>query len=167
MKKSETVLLTTLKCVKLKIVPNGTPGTVLAIIYPRNVLPPELPTAVICIFPTYTGPPYLQNVPHSVPIIPIVRKWQKGTTTCTRTGLPLILGTALSIHRLQGKTCDKIILNPGPKEFSQGLLFTGASRVKSFTDLAFSPMPYYDRFAQVKYPKKKKLEDRIKVLKVK
>ena len=73
--------------------------------------------------------------------------------------LPLILGYAVSIHRLQGKTCDKIILNPGPKEFTQGILFTGASRVKSFTDLVFSPMPYFQRFTQVKYPQKKRVEE--------
>ena len=73
--------------------------------------------------------------------------------------LPFIIGYALSIHRLQGKTCEKVILNPGPKEFTQGLLFTGASRVKCFTDLAFSPMPYFQRFTQIKYPKKKKQEE--------
>ena len=113
---------------------NGAMGTVLGIIYPPTSQPPELPAAVICIFPSYTGPPYLENVPQSFAVIPITRKWQKGKTTCSRTMIPLIIGYALSIHRLQGKTCDKIILNPGPKEFSQGLLFTGVSRVKSYPD---------------------------------
>ena len=138
---------------------NGAMGIVRGIIYARNSHPPDLPAAVICTFPSYTGPPYLQNLPHSYAVTPITRKWQKGKTTCSRTMLPLIIGYALSIHRLQGKTCDKIILNPGPKEFSQGLLFTGVSRVKAFTDLAFSPMPYYQRFLQVKYPRRKQLEE--------
>ena len=62
--------------------------------------------------------------------------------------LPMILGYALSIHKLQGATIDKVILNAGPKEFALGLLFVGASRVKSFEGLALDPFPNYDRFAQ-------------------
>ena len=144
---------------------NGSQGTVLAIIYPHNVKPPQLPTAVICIFPGYSGPPYIENIPHSVAITPITRTWKNRGTLCSRTMLPIILAYALSIHRLQGKTCEKIILNPGPKEFSQGLLFVGASRVKNFTDLSFSPMPYFQRFSQVKHPPQKKKEmERLQML---
>ena len=38
-------------------------------------------------------------------------------------------------------------------------MFTGASRVKLFTDLSFSPFPYYQQFSEIKYPKKKKEEE--------
>ena len=138
---------------------NGADGTVIAIVYRPGSKPPELPVAVICSFPKYIGPPYLENVPHSVPIVPITRKWLQGQETCSRTMIPLISGYALSIHRLQGKTCDKVILNPGPKEFTSGLMFVGVSRVKNFKDLAFSPMPYYQRFTQIKFPKKRRLEE--------
>jgi ATP-dependent exoDNAse (exonuclease V) alpha subunit len=61
----------------------------------------------------------------------------------------MILGYALSIHKLQGSTCDRVILNPGPKEFAAGLLLVGATRTKTFQGLAFHPMPNYIRFEQV------------------
>ena len=138
---------------------NGADGTVVAILYTAQTKPPALPAAVICSFPSYIGPSYLPDYPQSVPITPITRKWQEGSTMCTRTMLPLILGYALSIHRLQGKTLPKEILNPGEKEFTSGLMYTGVSRVKHFHDLAFYPMPPFQRFAQIKYPKKRQTED--------
>ncbi|XP_070201319.1 ubiquitin carboxyl-terminal hydrolase 50-like [Littorina saxatilis] len=63
--------------------------------------------------------------------------------------LPMILGYALSIHRLQGATLEKVVLNAGPKEFALGLLFVGVSRVKQFQGLAFKPYPNFDRFSQI------------------
>ena len=46
--------------------------------------------------------------------------------------------------------CEKIILNPGEKEFATGLLLVGATRTKSFRDLAFvDPFPHFSRFEQV------------------
>lgn len=57
-----------------------------------------------------------------------------------------MLGYALSIHRLQGATCDKVILNAGPQEFASGLLLVGATRVKEFGSLSFDPFPNYARF---------------------
>ena len=63
--------------------------------------------------------------------------------------LPLILGYALSIHKLQGETLDKVILNIGNKEFQAGLSLVGASRVRSFEGLSFSPFPNFVRFQQI------------------
>ena len=133
---------------------NGADGTVVAILYDSTSKPPSLPTAVLVSFPDYIGPSYLPDYPNCVPITPITRKWQEGTTICSRTMLPLILGYALSFHRLQGKTIPLEICNPGDKEFTPGLMFTGVSRVKRFSDLAFHPMPSFQRFNQIKYPKK-------------
>ena len=138
---------------------NGAEGTVHSIIYALNSKPPDLPTAVICKFPKYIGPSYFDDVPNCVPILPITRTWSQNGKQCSRTMLPLILGYAISIHRLQGQTVPKMILDPGPTEFASGLMFTGASRVKSFTDLAFSPFPYYQRFSSIKYSAKKKKEE--------
>ncbi|KAL8579817.1 hypothetical protein ACOMHN_048094 [Nucella lapillus] len=63
--------------------------------------------------------------------------------------LPIILCYALSIHKLQGSTLDKVILNASLKEFALGLLFVGASRVKRFEDLTFEPFPNFERFPQI------------------
>ena len=72
---------------------------------------------------------------------------------CTRLMLPIILGHALSIHKLQGSTCEKVILNPGEKEFASGLLLVGATRTKTYQGLAFQPFPNFERFEQVKKSK--------------
>ena len=60
----------------------------------------------------------------------------------------MILGYALSIHKLQGATCDKVILNAGPREFAQGLMLVGATRVREFSNLAFHPFPNFQRFRE-------------------
>ncbi len=84
--------------------------------------------------------------------------------------LPLILGYALLIHKLQGSTCERVILNPGKKEFASGLLLVGATRTKSFEGLAFDPYPNFTRFQQVNNSKslKQRLieEKRLKELEV-
>ncbi|XP_070182372.1 uncharacterized protein [Littorina saxatilis] len=128
---------------------NGAVGKVHAIIYAPNTKPPQLPVAVIGIFDDYCGPSFLPDISKSVPICPVRRTWFSNKVQCTRVMLPMILGYALSIHKLQGATLDKVILNAGPKEFALGLLFVGASRVKSFEGLALDPYPNYDRFAQI------------------
>ena len=102
--------------------------------------------AVLVHFPAYTGPGY-KGLPGVVPIVPVKSTWldKKGKAQ-SRTMLPLIVGFALSIHKLQGATVDKLILNVGPKEFALGLLYVGVTRVKRFEDLAFDPFPDYTRF---------------------
>ena len=92
---------------------NGSVGVVHSIIYEENVKPPALPVAIIATFRDYIGPSYLPDVPKSVPICPVKRDWMSNNVHCTRHMLPIILGYALSIHKLQGSTCEKVILNPG------------------------------------------------------
>ncbi|KAL8585501.1 hypothetical protein ACOMHN_064249 [Nucella lapillus] len=122
---------------------NGAVGNVYDIVYAPNTKPLELPVAVIGIFDDYCGPLFLPDVPKSVPICPVQRTWISNKIHCSRTMLPIILGYALSIHKLQGSTLDKVILNAGLKEFALGLLFVGASRVKRFEDLTFEPFPNF------------------------
>lgn len=45
-------------------------------------------------------------------------------------------------------TLGKVIVDLGDKEFSVGLTYTALSRCKKFEDLAFSPLPYYDRMTR-------------------
>ena len=149
---------------------NGAAGKIHYIIYKEGAQPPALPVAIVATFQDYIGPSYLTDLPNSVPIIPYRREWFSNKIRCTRTMLPIILGYALSIHKLQGATCDHIILNPGKKEFASGLLLVGATRTKCFQNLAFSPFPNYSRFQQVNnskaLKKRKEEEERMKVLEI-
>ena len=138
---------------------NGAKGVVKGIIYAPGCKPPSLPICLIVVFEKYYGPPFIESLPKSVPICPVRREWFSQKKTFSRTMLPLILGYALSIHKLQGETLDKVILNIGNREFSSGLSLVGASRVRSFEGLAFSPFPNYERFEQIN--KSKALKRRI------
>ena len=128
---------------------NGAKGIVKGIIYAPNEKPPALPACIIVAFDKYYGPSYIEAIPNSVPISPITREWCCEGKILRRKMLPLILGYALSIHRLQGYTVDKVILNIGKTEFQTGLSLVGASRVRSFEGLSFSPYPNYDRFQSI------------------
>ena len=149
---------------------NGAVGVIHSIIYAENSAPPALPIAIIATFREYIGPAYLQNIPRSVPICPVKRDWFSHKIHCTRLMLPVILGYALSIHKLQGSTCDKVILNAGEKEFASGLLLVGASRTKTFKGLSFHPFPNYERFEQIHKSKSFKIrqleEERLKSLEI-
>jgi hypothetical protein len=98
---------------------NGAVGRIHAIIYSENQQPPSLPADIIATFDDYKGPPFLPNLVKSVPIVPVKRDWHANKIHCTRKMLPIILGYALSIHKLQGSTCEWVILNPGKKEFKK------------------------------------------------
>ena len=84
----------------------GDVGVVHSIIYQDNVRPPALPTAIIATFRDYIGPACLPQVPKSVPICPVRRDWFSNKQHCSRLVLPIILGYALPIHKLQGSACD-------------------------------------------------------------
>ena len=141
---------------------NGAIGIVKAIIYAPGKKPPALPTAIIATFDSYVGPPWREDIPKSVVITPVKREWFSHQTKCHRTMLPIVLGYALSIHKLQGSTCDRIILNAGKKEYVSGIMLVGASRVKLFDNLALHPFPNFERFEQVnnnRSVRKQKIEE--------
>jgi hypothetical protein len=142
---------------------NGAKGTVHSIIYKEGEKPPQLPVAIIGVFDKYNIAQFdwradLDMPDNAIPICPISRKFFSGKKDCTRLMLPMILGYAMSIHRLQGDTMGKVILNPGETEFALGLLLVKATRTKTFEGLA-SPFPNFIRFAQI--GKKKSLGARI------
>ena len=94
---------------------NGSVGHVYKIIYGPGEGPPKLPRAILATFEGYIGPtfPNKEKVEKLVPIVPVPHDWVKNKKTLTRTQLPMILGYAITIHKLQGATEDKIIVNIG------------------------------------------------------
>ena len=87
----------------------------------------------------------------------------------TREMLPILLGWSITIHKSQGITVQKAIINLGKNEFSSGLTYTGMSRPTGLANLAFDPFPDYQRISscfgkkvfkelQVEIQRKRKLE---------
>ena len=125
---------------------NGSMGKVVAICYRSNETPPNLPVAVVVKFDSYRGPTLNEG---SVPIIPLRRTWSSAGGPCSRLQLPLKLAWAVTIHKAQGLTLDKVVIDVGKKEFSAGLTFVACSRVRRLQDLLFDPPFPFQRVANL------------------
>ena len=130
---------------------NGVMGTVQAICYKNGQAPPSLPVAVTVLFDHYSGPTLLDG---TVPITPLRRSWSSSGSSCSRLQLPLKLSWAVTIHKSQGLTLDKAVIDVGKKEFCAGLTFVAISRVRCLTDLLFSPPFSYQRLNNISKSKR-------------
>ena len=127
-------------CVKFGLF-NGAIGNIVDIIYLNGNKPENsLPDAVMVEFHSYTGPPFVDENPKLVPLLPVERKLDCSCNFCRRKQIPLRLGWASTIHRCQGMTIGKgepnsyIVINPGTRAFESrnpGALFVALSRAKS------------------------------------
>ena len=124
---------------------NGAMGTVEAICYRQNEAPPNLPIAVTVSFDAYRGPTLPDG---TVPITPLRRTWSAPGGSCSRLQLPLKLAWAITIHKAQSLTLDKVIIDIDKKEFSAGLTFVACSRVRRLADLLFDPPFPFQRSQQ-------------------
>ncbi len=131
---SARVMLTSNLWIEVGLV-NGAMGTVEAVCY-RSGGPPDLPLSVMVKFDHYSGPTLHDG---TVPITPLRRTWSNSGVQCSRLQLPLKLAWAVTIHKSQGLTLDKVVIDVGKREFSCGLTFVACSRVRQLTDLLFSP----------------------------
>ena len=112
---------------------NGAIGTVHAICY-QNARPPALPTAVMVLVHSYSG---LTLPDGTVLIAPIRRFWSSTSGMCSSLRLPLKLSWAITTHKAQGLTPEKVAIEIGEKEFCTGLTFVACSRVCRHTDIVF------------------------------
>ena len=106
-------------------------------------------------FDSYSGPTFPDG---TVPITPIRRSWSSSGGHCSRLQLPLKLAWAVTIHKSQGLTLDKVVIDVGKREFSTGLTFVACSRVRQLQDLLFTPPFPFQRPANLS--KSSRLEER-------
>ena len=80
-------------------------------------------------------------------------EWIHNGKSCSRLQLPLQLAWAITIHKSQGLTLDKAIIDIGEKEFSTGLTYVALSRVHSIKDmLIYKPFCYPTMISICKLP---------------
>ena len=118
----------------------------MAICYRNGESPPNLPIAVTVRFDSYRGPTLSDG---TVPITPLHRTWSASGGSCSRLQLPLKLAWAVTIHKAQGLTLNKVVIDVGKKEFSAGLTFVACSRVRRMNDLLFDPPFPFQRVANL------------------
>ena len=121
---------------------NGATGTVVDFIYDNNLQPPSLPIAVIVQFDEYDGPSIFENRPKRVPICPVTITLQMSATCHERQQLPLKLAWGLTIHKSQGLTLPKAVIDLGKSEITPGISYVAISRVKSLSSCRIKPMTY-------------------------
>ena len=140
---------------------NGSMGTVQDILFEEDQGPPYLPIAVLISFDNYKGHTICSlEGERVVPIAPVRRTWNDNSNlSCSRLQIPVRLAWAITVHKSQGLTLKKAIIDLGKSEFVAGLSFVAVSRVRALEDIIFKPFSF-ERLQRVK--ESKRLEERIK-----
>lgn len=58
-----------------------------------------------------------------VPILPITRTWDKESRKHSRTMFPVVLACAIIIHKFQGLTLKRIVMDISKRDFQTGLTY--------------------------------------------
>ena len=117
---------------------NGACGKVVSILKPEDGGDARI---IMVDIPGYRGPALSPGQPRVLPITQI--------RTPNFKGMPLTLAWAITIHKAQGMTMDRVTIDLGQKEFSSGLTFVALSRARTFYGLRVFPFDL-DRYTQIK-----------------
>ena len=72
-----------------------------------------------------------------VPILPITRTWDKGSQKHSQTMFTVVLAYAIIIHKSQGLTLERIVMDISKQDFQIGLTYVGISKVKELGGIIF------------------------------
>ena len=131
---------------------NGTRGTLIGVVYPRDAKPGTFPEALVVDVPEYTGPTFYAGEPTWVPILPCTSV--KDGTRMTRTQFPVVPGYAMTVNKAQGLTIKEgVVINlAGSQRFrpagKHGLPFVAFTRSESFAMTAFKNLPPWSDFVK-------------------
>lgn len=90
----------------------------------------------LLIFDKYYGKTFFED---SIPIVPENAQWTFNKIECYRRQYPLMLSYASSIHKGQGLTIPKVIIDIGRYEFSCGITYVAITRARKLSDIIFKP----------------------------
>ena len=89
-------------------------------------------------------PAFLEDYPVSVDILTINAEWEKPSVSgvFTRTHFPLDLIWAFTIHKIQGKALERLVIDLGEGEKFIGVTLMALSRVRMFKHLLLKPLGF-------------------------
>ena len=129
---------------------NGLMGTVVDLTWELEQDPnTSLPFAILIAFDDYSGPVYPGCDAGIVPVFARQSRFDYHGIACTRKQFPLQLAYGITVHKSQGLTLSKAVLNLATREHTLGLSYVAVSRVKTLQGLLFECPFDYDHF-QVK-----------------
>jgi hypothetical protein len=143
---------------------NGSMGTVRDIFWREGAnTAVDQPYGMMVEFDGYTGPTWspVSDAPGQqsrwVPIFAATARFNFKGADCARTMFPLRLCYAITVHKSQGMSLSRAVLNLSDSEFALGLSYVAVSRVKTLGGLMFESAFDLSRF---KEPKGKTPRDR-------
>jgi ATP-dependent exoDNAse (exonuclease V) alpha subunit len=137
---------------------NGAQGTVHDISWKEGAdVPQDPPEIVMVAFDDYSGPAFTMPCGEElrrgeklvVPILRVRQDFIVGANYCYREQFPLLVSYAITVHKSQGITLDKVVCDVSAPEFASGLSYVAVSRVKTLGGLMFEK-PFDQRCRQIK-----------------
>lgn len=116
---------------------NGSIGTIHDIGWVAGQDSSQMPSFLLIKFDGYTVPEFPGCATGIVPIFPATRQSQYQGAICSRTQFPLRLAFAITVHKSQGLTLSRVVLNLNRREHCLGLAYVATSRVKHLHGLLF------------------------------
>jgi len=122
---------------------NGATGYIKSILYHPNKQHNSLPHTIIIHFNNYTGPQFFKDDPNRfnwIPINPFTANHYQ--TNSTRIQMPVKLGYAITVHKSQGQTLDKGVIDFTDIERNLGSSYVQITRFKNIKSFLIIPFSY-------------------------